>query len=53
MEYRNLVDETKEYMQHLSIENDVQQRITSWFDFTWEQQRSLGNFYLYNLHKYY
>lgn len=41
-EYKKLVDDTLEYARQLGLGEDLEQRVKSWFEFTWQQQRTLN-----------
>ncbi|XP_077300378.1 cyclic nucleotide-gated ion channel subunit B [Arctopsyche grandis] len=42
-EYRKLLAETMKCMRELNIPIDLQNRVTSWFDFTWKQHGTLDD----------
>lgn len=41
-EYKKLVDDTLDYTRQLGLGIDLEKRIKSWFEFTWQQQRTLN-----------
>ncbi len=40
--YRHSVDSTVEYMSSYRIPRDVQNRVKTWYDYTWKSQGMLG-----------
>lgn len=40
--YRACMDSTVKYMNSYSIPRDVQNRIKTWYDYTWKSQGMLG-----------
>ncbi|KAF0302547.1 Cyclic nucleotide-gated cation channel beta-3 [Amphibalanus amphitrite] len=41
-EFRQIMDSTIHYMQHLNLPPELQQRVRTWMHYTWRQQKSLG-----------
>jgi cyclic nucleotide gated channel beta 1 len=43
-EYRRLLDQMLQYMSRLNLPNDLQAKVKLWLTYTWQQQKTLGNF---------
>ncbi|XP_014666889.1 PREDICTED: cGMP-gated cation channel alpha-1-like isoform X2 [Priapulus caudatus] len=41
-EYRKTMDITTNYMQNLKVPNELQDRVKLWFNYNWEQQKTLN-----------
>lgn len=42
--FRSSMDETTAYMNTYSIPKSVQNRVRTWFEYTWDSQRMLGRY---------